>query len=143
VPGLPHQIPGPGQAIAIGLTTALGVYPANEGWTPAAWDYLVFGSYAAGMLVPLYSTYGAYVFVGTGGHNHSDNHGACVFDFTTALWERLDNANGVPRATPTRKGAIRTALPGLKSLVPLSRFRLMAMVILSTSRWGQREVSCW
>ena len=126
VPGLSYEIPRPGQAIAIGLNTALDVYPAGEGWTPAAWDYSVFGSYGAGMLVPLYSTYGAYVFAGTGGHNHPDNHGACVFDFTTASWERLDNANGVLRnSTPPysyKEGSDSNGAPWFEitgSVVPL------------------------
>ncbi len=96
----PYALPNPGQAIAIavaGGNNALSVVPPS--WDDGDWDYSSFGSYGGGAFVPKYSPLGAYVVAGSGGHAHPDNHGALIFDFSTGMWTRLDNANGVPRKT--------------------------------------------
>jgi hypothetical protein len=93
----PYALPARGSAVGIGTNNAMDVCPTAEGWANSAWDYSLFNSYGGGVFVPQYSTAGAYVAAGTGGHGHPDNHGAAVFDFQNATWVRLDNANGVPR----------------------------------------------
>jgi hypothetical protein len=98
---LPYSLPSAGQSVAIGVNNAMSVNPAAAGWTTSAWDYSNFGSYGGGVLSTTYSSLGAYVLAGMGGHNHPDNLGALVFDFTTALWSRLDNANGVALKSST------------------------------------------
>jgi hypothetical protein len=83
--------------VAIGSNGALDVTPTAEGWNQLSWSYSLFDSFGGGVYVPTYSAAGAYVLAGTGGHGHPDNNGAAVFDFSTAQWKRLDNANGVLR----------------------------------------------
>ena len=96
-----YSLPSVGQSVAIGVNNAMSVAPTAAGWTTAAWDYSNFGSYGGGVLAADYSERGAYVVAGVGGHNHPDNLGALVFDFSTALWSRLDNANGVALKSTT------------------------------------------
>lgn len=93
---VPYALPTSGQAIAIsvpGGNHALSVAP--PGWGSGDWDYSSFGSFGGGAFVPKYSGAGAYVVAGSGGHNHPDHVGALIFDFSTGMWTRLDNANGV------------------------------------------------
>lgn len=99
--GVPYSLPSAGTAVAIGLNGALDVTPTGESWTTSNWAYSLFESFGGGVFVPTYSPTGAYVLAGTGGHAHPDNNGAAVFDFQTATWARLDNANGVPRPPNT------------------------------------------
>ena len=97
---VPYALPRSGQAIALsapGGNTALSVVPPS--WDDGDWDYSSFGSYGGGAFVPKYSRVGAYVVAGSGGHAHPDNHGALIFDFSTGMWTRLDNANGVALKT--------------------------------------------
>lgn len=65
------------------------------GWTQSAWRRSLFDSYGGGAFVPSYSSLGAYVLAGTGGHGHPDNIHAVVFDFATASWALLPCANDV------------------------------------------------
>lgn len=88
-----YTLPSSGQAVAIGTNTVDSTTPNT--WTAAAWSAANFDSYGGGTFVPTYSARGAYVIAGSGGHSHSDNYDALVFDFTTATWTRLQNANGV------------------------------------------------
>lgn len=92
-PELPYELPDPGYAVAIGENTAEDIAPSA--WTLSAWNMSLWNSYGGGAFVPYYSSIGAYVIGGCGGHNHPDFHGAAVFDFDTALWTRLDNDDGV------------------------------------------------
>lgn len=96
---VPYAVPDAGEAVAIGGNDAMDLTPTEDSWSEYAWNYSLFGSYGGGAFVPGYSAHGAYALVGTGGHGHADNPGAAVFDFTTALWSRRDNANGVARLT--------------------------------------------
>ncbi len=101
-PELPYTLPASGAAVAIsvdGGNDALDVRPSA--WGDADWDYSTFGSFGGGAFIPKYSSVGAYVVAGSGGHNHPDHHGAVVFDFSTGMWSRHDNANGVALKTTT------------------------------------------
>ncbi len=97
-------MPDQGQALAILVTgpdvgpvarTAAGIKPV--GHTDYSWNYSLFNSYGAGVLVNDYSRGGAYVLAGTGGHAHGDNTGAAIFDFADGLWKLLEHSNGGPR----------------------------------------------
>jgi hypothetical protein len=91
---LPYQLPDTGEAVAISFTgsnTAMSIKPTD--WGNDNWSRSLFDSFGGGTFVPTYSTHGAYVLAGTGGHNHPDHIGAAVFDFTTGLWSRVDVAN--------------------------------------------------
>jgi len=96
---VPYALPASGEAVAIGTNHANDLTPVEDNWTTTQWNYSLFGSFGAGTFVSGYSLVGAYVLAGTGGHDHPDNPGGVVFDFSTATWIRLDNQNGVGRRT--------------------------------------------
>ncbi len=100
-PGEPYALPGPGQAIAIGTNTSNDVrYPGSSSGT---WGYAVFKCFGGGTFAPDYSARGAYVIAGSGGHGCPVvNIDATIFDFSTATWSRLPNANGVRTSDPNR-----------------------------------------
>lgn len=93
----PYSTPAGRQTVLIGTNTADDIRPASH--NSSAWRYTLFGSYGGGCYVPDYSSGGAYVIAGTGGHRHPANLGAAVFDFADATWKRIDNSNGLaPRS---------------------------------------------
>ena len=94
---VPYNLPKPGEAVSIGVNSAMSLIPSDEGWDSMAWGYSLFDSFGGGAFVPTYSEVGGYVIAGSGGHGHPDNPSAVVFDFETATWSRLENANGVRR----------------------------------------------
>jgi hypothetical protein len=97
-----YALPAPGESLSLTLTNTIdSVAPTASGWTTGALRDSAFNQYGGGSFVPLYSTAGAWVHAGSGGHNGPDNLGATVFDFTTATWSYLFNANGVAlKSTP-------------------------------------------
>jgi hypothetical protein len=94
ITNLPYSVPGSGQALAIGTNTADALIPPTQ--NAFDWNYTVFESWSGGCYVRDYSAFGAYVLCNTGGHEQPPNFGAALFDFSTATWVRVDNANGMP-----------------------------------------------
>lgn len=92
-----YSLPSPGQAVLIGTNVANDVKPPTHSNTD--WNYSLMESYGGGTFVSSFSSHGAYVIAGTGGHNVPPNFGAAAFDFADATWKRLDNANGLPWRT--------------------------------------------
>jgi hypothetical protein len=90
----PYSLPAPGTAVLIGSNVANDIKPSTH--DNSAWNYSLMEAYAGGAFVGSFSSHGAYVIAGTGGHNVPPNFGAAVFDFADATWKRLDNANGMP-----------------------------------------------
>jgi hypothetical protein len=88
-----YQLPGAGEAVAIGTNTATDIRPPELSAT--SWNYAVFGCFGGGAYVQDFSAAGAYVVAGTGGHTCPTNVGAAVFDFADTTWRRIDNANGI------------------------------------------------
>jgi hypothetical protein len=88
---VPYSLPASGEAVAISSNTPLDIKPSD--WSGGNWVYSLFESFGAGVYAPGYSSHGAYVLAGTGGHGHPDHIGAAVFNFSTGAWERLDVAN--------------------------------------------------
>lgn len=88
---VPYTVPASGEAVAISTNTPLSIKPSD--WGGGDWVYSLFESFGAGVYAPGYSSHGAYVLAGTGGHGHPDYIGAAVFNFSTGAWERLDVAN--------------------------------------------------
>lgn len=98
---LPYRLPEPGEIVLIGGNTTDDIRPA--GFSAEQWGYSLFDCFGGGTFVPRYSQHGAYVIAGSGGHMVPENTGAVVFDFSTALFSRIDNAQGVPsRVDPFR-----------------------------------------
>jgi hypothetical protein len=89
-----YSLPAPGQATLLGTNVANDIKPSTH--TNDAWNYSLMESYGGGSFVASFSSHGAYVIAGTGGHNAPPNFGAAVFDFADATWKRIDNANGMP-----------------------------------------------
>lgn len=86
-------LPAPGAAALVAAAESFqSVRPA--GITADNWRYSIFGSYGSGCFNPHYSTRGAYVLAGTGGHSHPATFGAIAFDFDTMQWAYLPAANG-------------------------------------------------
>jgi hypothetical protein len=94
VRSFPYALPDAGQAVLIGTNTADDIRPASH--SSDDWRYSLFYCYGSGCYVPDYSSGGAYVIAGTGGHQGPANLGAAVFDFADATWKRIDNSNGMP-----------------------------------------------
>ena len=90
----PHSVPSSREASAIGVNFPEDVRPLTH--SPSAWTYSLFRFYGGGTYVEDYSTGGAYVIAGSGGHATPPNFGGCLFDFADATWKRIDNANGMP-----------------------------------------------
>lgn len=90
----PYPLPAPGTAIALGSHVAQAIRPAPH--YESSWQYTLFDSYGGGVFVPWFSSAGAYVIAGTGGHNHPDFTGAVAFDFQTGTWKLLPDASGTP-----------------------------------------------
>jgi hypothetical protein len=91
----PYELPAPGQAIDIpveGRNVAVDVRPSAH--SAGSWQYALFQSYGGGSFSADYSAAGAYVLAGMGGHGAPPCFGAASFDFTTATWSYLPNANG-------------------------------------------------
>src|SRR5262245_62948726 len=97
VRSFPYSTPASGQAVLIGTNTANDIRPAWH--NSSGWRYSLFAGYGGGCYAPDYSSGGAYVIAGTGGHRVPANLGAAVFDFADATWKRIDSSNGgAPRA---------------------------------------------
>lgn len=91
---MPYGLPAAGQAVEIGTNTASAIRPA--GYSGTLWAYSLFKSFGSGTFVPDFSSAGAFVIAGSGGHNAPGNVDAAVFDFLDATWKRVANTNGVP-----------------------------------------------
>lgn len=91
---VPYALPLAGKAVAIGVNTANDVRPS--GFSTILWGYGLFNCYGTGAFVPDYSSIGAFVIAGSGGHNcPAGNIDAVLFDFSDARWKRVPNSNGV------------------------------------------------
>ncbi len=91
----PYALPAARSKVAIpiaGRNVANDIKPRPH--TNGSWQYALFQSYGGGSFSADYSTAGAYVLAGMGGHNSSPCFGAALFDFTTGRWSYLPNANG-------------------------------------------------
>ena len=91
----PYALPAPGTKSAIptaGRNVANDVKPAPH--SNGSWQYALFQSYGGGSFSPDYSAGGAYVLAGMGGHGAPPCFSAAIFDFATARWSYLPNANG-------------------------------------------------
>lgn len=92
----PAGVPSPGYASLIAPAIAHhAVCPA--GMTTGRFDKALFEAYGSGTFVQDYSTDGAFVIAGSGGHAHYEVVGAAGFDFTTRQWFW----RGVPGYTET------------------------------------------
>jgi hypothetical protein len=98
VPGLPYSLPTSGNALAIPNSAAATPGALPSAVSSANWEYSLMESWSGGCLVPDYSTFGAYVLCGTGGHEVQPNLGAAIFDFTAGAWAYKLNANGITYA---------------------------------------------
>ncbi len=54
--------------------------------TAKMWTEALFEAFGSGSFNPSYSTDGAFVIAGSGGHGHSEIRGGAIFDFTTRSW---------------------------------------------------------
>lgn len=100
----PTDLPAAGSAkLVAGAEFFQAVRPA--GVSANGWRYSLFGSYGSGLFNPYYSTKGAYVLAGTGGHSHPATFGAFVFNFDTMQPEYLPAVN----APPDRDGPVYAA----------------------------------
>jgi hypothetical protein len=90
---LPYTPPSAGQAVLIGTNTVDSIKPSTH--DSFNWTYALFTAYGGGTFVRDFSSSGAFVIAGTGGHQAPPNFGAAVFDFQDATWKRIDNANGM------------------------------------------------
>lgn len=93
-----YAVPAPGQLACVSTPWLQNAINAEPGM-PASffWEYSLFNSYGAGVLVEDYSPGGGYVFAGTGGHAHPDFTGAVVVDFTTLTARIIQHTNGSKR----------------------------------------------
>ena len=90
---MPYSLPAAGAAVAIGANTAASIKPS--GISAFNWAYSLFNSYGTGSFNPDFSGAGAFAIAGSGGHNAPPNLDAAVFDFSTATWKLVSNANGI------------------------------------------------
>jgi len=90
---VPYSLPAVGAAVAIGTNTAASIKPG--GISAFNWAYTLFNAYGTGSFNPDFSSAGAFAIAGSGGHNAPPNLDAAVFDFSTASWKLVANANGI------------------------------------------------
>lgn len=90
-----YSIPTAGQVVAIGGNSHLSVRPPGAWGTDSDWTYSLFNSFGGGLWAPIYSTRGVYMIGASGGHGAPENSDMVLFNFDTALWERLANTNGL------------------------------------------------
>jgi hypothetical protein len=97
----------------------------------AQWRASLFESYGSGTFNPHYSTDGAFVITGTGGHNHQETFGAACFNFTTRAWD------WVPAQIPERNTPIQVdettgdpwyEMPGTEVPSPAHAYRLLSVI---------------
>lgn len=82
------------------------------------WGIALYSSQGAGLLNPYYSTNGAYVLAGSGGHEHPTFFGAAVFNFDDFKWSYLECENpGTPRSSKPVYMADTNGQPYLELLV--------------------------
>ncbi len=91
---LPYQPPAPGTAMLIGTNTGADVRPSPD--TPDQWSYATMECYGSGTFVADYSSTGAWAVAGCGGHQAAAIYGALIFDFDSATWSYVHNANNFP-----------------------------------------------
>jgi hypothetical protein len=97
VANLPYSVPAAKTAVAIGVNVAADSRPAQH--SVFDWSYATMENYGSGCFVESYSAAGAWVVAGTGGHGGAAMYGQLVFDFTTARWSYVHNANGLANRT--------------------------------------------
>jgi hypothetical protein len=93
----PYSLPSAGQVVTIN-----GSSPEDGRPTEIAsprWNYALWNSYGAGVMVEDYSAGGAYVLAANGGHAHGEITGAAVLDFSTGTWTYLPHDNGGPASS--------------------------------------------
>lgn len=87
----------------VGTNSEDSVRPRSH--SAGEWQYSLFASWSGGCFVPGWSTHGAYVCAGTGGHKAPENYDAVLFDFADYTWKFLPNTNGVAaNPTPVQPG---------------------------------------
>jgi hypothetical protein len=94
VADLAYTTPSSKTAILIGNNTAASVRPSPHG--SDEWSYATMENYGSGTFVRDFSSVGAFVVAGCGGHQGAAIFGGLVFDFENAMWSYLHNANGMP-----------------------------------------------
>lgn len=95
----PYALPAPGQVISLtGGNTLDAVATAANGWGNYGWTFdraaPIYNGYGFGAFSSDYSTAGAMVIAGIGGHHAGGIWGGFLFDFTTGQWISKANANG-------------------------------------------------
>lgn len=83
----------PNTVALVGTNSEDSVRPSSH--SASQWQYSLFASWSGGCFVPGWSTHGAYVCAGTGGHGAPENYDAVLFDFADYTWKYLPNTNGV------------------------------------------------
>jgi hypothetical protein len=97
----PYALPAAGQAITLtapGGNTLRAVATAANGWGDYSWSVAlgapIYNGNGFGAFAEDYSTAGAMVIAGSGGHHAGGIWGGFIFDFTTGQWISKANANG-------------------------------------------------
>lgn len=90
----PYSLPSAGQILAIAGSSPADARPGDI--DAGRWNYALWNSYGAGVMVDDYSSGGAYVLAANGGHAHGEITGAAVLDFATGTWTYLPHDNGGP-----------------------------------------------
>ena len=101
----PYTLPSSGKVISlstIGGNTLDGVATAANGWGNYTWSFEraapIYNGYGFGAFAEDYSTAGAMVIAGVGGHHAGGIWGGFIFDFATGMWISKANANGKTEA---------------------------------------------
>lgn len=92
-------------AMLVGTNTENAVRPGA--FSTGQWQESLFGVWTSGAFVPGWSTHGAYVLGGGGGHGGAENYDCCLFDFADYTYKYLPNTNGVA-ASPTPVNSSQT-----------------------------------
>lgn len=94
----PYALPAAGAAKIISLNQPHEIKPTT--WADSRWHYTCFESENALVYNPKFSSSGAIMQAGSGGHNHPDYTGEFGFDLSTGRWFRNANTNGIPEDYP-------------------------------------------
>lgn len=97
----PYALPSAGQVVALtapGGNTMRQVATAANGWGDYGWSVAlaapIYNGNGFGAFAEDYSTAGAMVIAGSGGHHAGGIWGGFIFDFTSGQWISKANANG-------------------------------------------------
>ena len=97
----PYQLPSSGQVVSLpidGGNTLDGVATAANGWGNYSSTFTraapIYNGFGFGAFAEDFSTAGAMVIAGVGGHHAGGIWGGFLFDFTTGRWISRANANG-------------------------------------------------